>query len=182
MLSPTLYTCDLCLRPFGLADVTERYLGWLNDDVVNQFSRRYGSHTSREEAEAYLGSLAANEAILAIDHPAHGHVGNIKYGPVDTSGERCDISILIGEKAVWGKGVGRAAVYGVSGYLFNDLKLNRVDAGSMNPAFIRAVQSIGWQIEGVLRQGVKINGHFHDWTLMAQLREEYDPTLEVHIK
>ena len=49
----------VALRPFGAADVTDAYVGWLNDPEVTRFSnQRFRTHT-RGSCEEYLASFAA---------------------------------------------------------------------------------------------------------------------------
>jgi RimJ/RimL family protein N-acetyltransferase len=64
-------------------------------------------------------------------------------------------------------------MYLVTRHLFEDRALNRVDAGSANPAFIRMVRKLGWRQEGVLLQRANIGGCLLDWTLVAQLAAEF---------
>jgi ribosomal-protein-alanine N-acetyltransferase len=160
------------LRPFGSSDITPRYLAWLNDPEVNRYSRRFGMQTSADEARRYLEGLAPGEVILSIETAEHGHVGNIKYGPIDYHNSRADISIVLGEKRVWGRGIATAAIYLVARHLF-EIGLNRVEAGSANPAFLRAVAKLGWRVEGVQRARVRIGEQFLDWSLVGQLRNEF---------
>jgi RimJ/RimL family protein N-acetyltransferase len=160
------------LAPFTASDITPRYLGWLGDPEVNRYSRRLGMTTTEEEARRYLTSLGAEEMILRIDTPGHGHVGNIKYGPIDRANSRADISIVIGERSVWGQGIATAAIYLVTRWLFAG-GLNRVEAGSANPAFLAAVARLGWRVEGVQRQRVRVGDSLLDWTLVSQLRSEF---------
>lgn len=167
------------LRPFSLADVSERYVGWLNDPVVNEFSRRRDMPPSTaDDARAYVSGLGPDEQILAIHVPKFGHVGNVKYGPIEPLSRRADISILVGESAIWGKGVGRRAVSLLAAHLFEDRGLNRLEAGTCNPAFVRMVTAIGWTIEGVMRQRVSLAGILHDLVLLAQLREDGQYTVK----
>jgi RimJ/RimL family protein N-acetyltransferase len=169
------------LRPFDAGQICERYLRWLSDPEVNAYSRRSGqAPITAADAERYLASLAAEEVVLGIHLAGEGHVGNVKFGPVDRVNDRCDISILIGEKKVWGRGVGKEAVYLVSRHLFEEVGLHRLDAGSGNPAFIAMVERLGWRREGVLRQRVRIGERLVDCVLLAQLRPEFHrrPELE----
>jgi ribosomal-protein-alanine N-acetyltransferase len=170
---PILRGRRLTMRPLAGDLVGERYVRWLNDPEVNRFSQRFGTTTTLEEAEAWLAGLGPTETVFAVLDPECGHVGNVKVGPVDARNSRADISILIGEQSVWGKGIGTEAMYLAARYLFLDKGLNRVDAGSTNPGFIKAVRKLGWQVEGVLRQRVRIGDTFHDWTLLSQLRSEF---------
>lgn len=172
--APTLSGARLRLTPFTAEAITERYLGWLNDPEVNGWSRRRNMSAQTEAtARAYLGALGPNENILAMQAATLGHIGNIKYGPVDSENQRCDIAILIGERDAWGMGYGAEAVYLVARHLFDDLGLNRIDAGSANPAFLRLTAKLGWKVEGVLRDRVRLDGKFHDWVIVAQLCREF---------
>lgn len=164
----------LRLIPFTADMITDRYLDWLAGDEVNKFSRRFGqARPTAAEAHSWLRGLSAAEHVLAILDPECGHVGNIKYGPIDRENARADLSILVGEYGSWNRGIGTEATYLVSRHLFEAVGLNRIDAGSSNPAFIRMVEKLGWHREGVLRQRVRIGGRFVDWTLVAQLAAEF---------
>ena len=171
---------NLHLRALGSDDVTERYVGWLNDPAVNALSSRLDRRSDAAACRHYLSTRAPEEVVLGMFLPDIGHVGNVKYGPIDRRNSRADISVMIGELSVWGKGVGREAVYLVTRNLFQHEGLNRVDAGSGNPAFVRLVQSIGWKLEGVQRERVNIGGRLIDWVLVAQLRSEFVELPQFH--
>lgn len=169
----TLRGRRITLAPFGVEDVSARYLGWLADPEVNRYSRRrLEPAQTREQAVAFLDSLDAEEQVLAIRMEPHGHVGNIKFGPIDRINRRADISILIGERAVWGLGVARETIHVLGIHLLREVGLHRIDAGTCNPAFIRAVTAIGWQVEGTLRDRIWLGDRFHDQTLMALLARD----------
>lgn len=169
-----LHSKRFVLRPLGAEDVSERYLGWLVDDEVNYYSQRYGSReASQEAAVAYVEGLQTDEIIWGVFYGDYGHVGNVKSGPVDWINKRADISILIGEKSLWNHGIGGEAIYTVSRYLFEDRGLHRLDAGSNNPAFIKCVTRLGWQVEGVLRDRMLLRGTYRDHTLLSQLASEF---------
>lgn len=177
--APELHGSRIVLRPYDSAQIHDRYLAWLNDPVVNEHSQRgEGPRIDGPNAKRYLDALRADEVVLGIHHRQYGHVGNIKYGPIDWANRRADISIVIGEPSVWGQGIGAEAVYLVTKYLLDERGLNRVDAGSRNPAFIRLVQKLGWTIEGVQRQRIRTPGGFHDQTLLAQLASDFCPRPE----
>ena len=74
---------------------------------------------------------------------------------------------MIGERAAWGKGYGAEAVYLVSRWLFEAERLDRVDAGSGNPAFLRLVEKLGWKVEVIKKAHVQIGGRAVDWTQVA---------------
>jgi len=170
---PVLRGRRIVLRAVGEADISQRYLGWLADPEVNQYSqRRFAKRIDRKAAIAYLRSLKRDEVVLAIVDNEVGHVGNIKYGPIDWINRRADISILVGERSVWGKGIGTEAVRLVTRFLFGQLDLNRVEAGSSNPAFLRIVEKLGWTKEGSLRDRIWTPEGFRDHTLVSLLRRD----------
>lgn len=172
---------SLLLRTFTVSDITEGYLRWLSDPIVNEHSQRANLATpiTREEASNYLATRSPGEIILSIIHRQMGHVGNIKFGPIDWPNSKCDISILIGERSAWGRGIGREAVYLVTKYCFQSLGLNRVEAGTRNPAFIHLAQSIGWTVEGRARQRLKSKGIFWDHFTLGQLAHEFKEHVEL---
>ncbi len=172
---PEIAGSSVKLRKFDASQIHDRYIAWLNDPVVNKLSRRgFAAPVSTEDAKSYLEGLSADEIVLGIYEGQIGHVGNLKYGPVDWVNSRADISILIGEPAMWGSGVGKQAVYLVTRFLFDELGLNKVDAGSNNPAFLRLVENLGWSVEGVLRQRIRIADGYSDNTLVGLLSTEFE--------
>jgi [ribosomal protein S5]-alanine N-acetyltransferase len=164
----------LVLKTFDAAQIHSRYLGWLSDPIVNEYSRRQqlGAVTA-DAARAYLDGLRVDEEVLGIHWDTAGHVGNIKYGPIDHDNDCADVSILIGEHSVWGHGVGSEAVYLVARHLFLERGLHRIDAGSSNPAFLKLVERLGWSIEGVLRERIKLPHGYRDHTLVGLLAHEF---------
>ena len=171
---PVLVGRTLRLAPFTAEHISTAYLAWLSDPEVNRYSRRVTQGpVSRTDAKDYMTGLAPDEIVLIICHAEHGHVGNIKYGPVDWSDKSADISILIGERKCWGQGIGSEAIYLVSRYLFGEMGLIRVHAGTCNPAFIRTVEKLGWRIEDVKLAHVRIGEQRMDYTLLAQERREF---------
>lgn len=162
----------MTLVPFTEEHLTQRYLAWLNDPDVNAYSRRRGTCSTFDDARLYMAALRADEVVLAIVI-GDRHVGNIKFGPVEWANACADISILVGERDVWGHGIGAEAIYLVSRYLLREIGLNRVHADSRNPAFLRLVEKLGWSVEGVLRDRVRADDRFFDNTLVALLAREF---------
>lgn len=162
------------LHRFEDRHFSEHYLRWLNDPEVNRYSQRSGMVTGEAAARDWLRSLPVTTLLLAIECAEDGrHVGNITCGPIDSRHKLSDISILLGEKDVWGRGYGRRALKLATNFLFVNVGLNRVEAGSANPAFIKSALNLGWKIEGCQRQARRVGDQYLDWTLMALLSDDY---------
>lgn len=179
LAAPGIDAGTIRLVPFGVDDITSRYLAWLADPEVNRYSvRRLAPSQDHAAARAWLEALQPDEQVLAIYDWQAGHVGNIKYGPIDWAARRADISILIGERSVWGHGIGRRAIYLLSKYLFTERKLKSVDAGTCNPAFVRSVLALGWKIKNIERAHIWLGDRMHDYTILEHSAINFVPKPE----
>lgn len=166
---------NISLRPFHSSDISPTYLSWLNDSEVNKYSGRRYFPTSESQAKKYLNNLKENEMILAICKKDDGkHIGNIKFGPINFFHKSAEISILIGDKLEWGKGYASESIYLLVKHLFQKLNLNRIESGSINPAFSKIViQKLGWTKEGVLRKAFIFDGKYVDIEKFSILKDEF---------
>ncbi len=169
---------NVLLRPLEESDYTDEYLRWLNDPEVNAHSQRRPFPQSRAAMPAYQQGLEASRSgyVLAIVERATGeHVGNValvNLQPVHRCGE---IAILVGADRARGRGIGREAVYLVTRHAFDWHNLHKVFAGTFNPAFVRCVEGLGWQKEGVFRERIWADGRYHDQVWLGLLRGEFRP-------
>lgn len=163
------------MRPLRPEDVSERYVAWLNDARVNEYSdRRFHGPYTLDDAVAYTRSMRQDEILLGVFLPDRGHIGNVKIGPIDWGNEAAEIAIMIGDTGVWNTGVGTEAMYVAARFLFKALGLHRADAGSCNPAFLRvAVEKLGWSIEGRQRERIRISGRYVDFLWLGLLASEF---------
>jgi RimJ/RimL family protein N-acetyltransferase len=179
-----LTTRRLLLRGLRPEDQSEEYLGWLNDADVLRYRGPKAFPCSPEDARAYLGSAAARgDLVLAIRLRDGGqHIGNIALNPIAWVHRSAALSIMIGVKAYWGHGYGTEAIYAVSRHAFANMGLARLWAESPNPAFNRAVRSLGWTHEGTKRQAFLLDGELVDVECFGLLKAEWvlRPELEAH--
>lgn len=156
--------------------VSERYLRWLSDPDVTRtlVAGRYPE--DRENIHRFVEAhQAPPHVFLAIFWQATDeHIGNVKL-TVDTLNRRGEFSIVIGEKAFWGKGVSTEVTALMLDIAFCRLNLHRVFLGvnSGNIAAIRSYQKVGFVEEGRARQEMFVNGRYEDRVIMGILAEEY---------
>jgi len=170
----------LLCKPFGPEAITDEYLAWLNDAEVNRYSRRRHVTQGRADAERFIAALGDNEVVLKLMLlQGQRHVGNLQIGPIDWINRCGEIRILLGDRSVWGQGIGTEAVYLATKFMFGELGLHRVEANSCNPAFIRCVEKLGWRREGVLRQRLlSDHGEWMDYAWYGLLSSEFVEYLE----
>jgi len=167
---------EIYLRPIALADVTETYVGWLNDPKVNQYlESRFTRHTLGSVREYVSGILGSEEnRFFAIClKQGNRHVGNIKLGNIHSHHRSADIGLFIGDAEAWGKGYGSEAIGLLTEFAFGELDLRKLIAGcyAKNLASIAAFEKRGWRREGLLRGQIIVDGTPDDLVLLGTSRK-----------
>ncbi len=178
MDAPFLEGNILNLRKLTKEDLTDRYLGWLNDRETVEFLESGRSPVSMDELEKFYTKItgAEDDVIFAIVDKSTGtHIGNIKIGNINRVHRYADMGILIGEKEFWGKGYGSEAIDLVLEYAFNNLNLNKVILGiyADNTRAVKLYEKVGFNKEGTIRNLLFREGKYHDKILMGILSEEF---------
>ncbi|MDD5501950.1 MAG: GNAT family N-acetyltransferase [Candidatus Thermoplasmatota archaeon] len=148
-VSPGRQGTPFSLRPLTLDDVDDRYVGWLNDPEVAQYTSQANITHTLKSLTNFTKSQLDNPNVYFWAIVVDGvHIGNIKlfYNMAENRG---DIGLIIGEKDFWGKGYGTEAVKLVTDYAFNTLKLPKVIAGSRpgNIGTQRIFEKNGYTVE-----------------------------------
>ena len=145
-----IYTSRLLLLPFSEQFLTKRYISWLNDKHLMQFSeQRHRIHTEASCRNYWRIQLSSDNLFLAITKiDDNSHIGNITVA-IDPHNSSADIGILIGEKSEIGQGYGCEAWNGVMGYLFQDRSVRKITGGAMatNTPMINIFVKSGMKLE-----------------------------------
>lgn len=160
------------LREVRLEDVNDNYYQWLNDSGVNQFLETRYIPRSKQNIQSYVQSMDGNaeEPFLAIClKGTHKHIGNIKLGPINWLHRFADISLVIGDKNSWAKGIATECIRLITRFAFDTLNLNKLHAGcyAQNVGSKKAFLKAGFKQEGVLEKKRIVNGHFQDEFLLG---------------
>lgn len=175
--TPTLRGQAISLRAVTETDVTETYVGWLNDPVVNQFlETRFEKQTLRSVGEfVQRTNASADQYLFAICLNIDGaHIGNIKLGPIIPHHDCADVSLFIGNKQSWGQGYATQAIKLISEFAFEALKLRKLSAGAYAPntGSISAFLKAGYSTEGSRPRHYLLDGKPCDVVLMGRCRNE----------
>ena len=148
--------------------MTERYCEWLNDADVNRHLETRFEQQTPDRVRAYVAeqSASATAVLLGIMRKADKrHLGNLRIGAIDRHHGTATIALVIGEKAVWGQGIGTEAIRLASEYAIGPLGLRKLTARcyETNVGSIRAFERAGWAHEGrqasqFISDGVVIDG------------------------
>ena len=88
--------------------------------------------------------------------------------------------IFIGDKSMWGKGIGCEVTKQILKIAFLEKGLNRLmlTVSEPNIGGVKAYQKAGFISEGKSRQACFRDGEFHDKLIMSILKEEYFQTIK----
>ena len=173
---PRVETDRLVLAPFSELHLTGEYVSWLNDPEVVRYSQlRYQRHTM-ESCKTYLSDIReCGDLFYAILERGKGfaHIGNIT-AILDRNNGLAELSILIGEKRVWGKGYGFEAWTNMMRELFARHKVRKVTAGTpeANVGMLKIMKRANMIEEGRLRRHRIYDSQVHDVIRMAKFAED----------
>lgn len=167
---------DVLLRKPEPHDVEALY-AWKNDPAVASMLVGFTTGYTRADLTKWVDfhRSAADEAFFMIvrrtDDRAIGHVALYQINHRTGVG---DFAILLGDRSMWGKGIGRACTRFMCDYGFTQLNLRRITLGVLatNERAHKLYRSLGFVEEGRLRQAQFKDGAFVDVILMAMFREE----------
>lgn len=162
----------LTYTPLVRADASEWYLGWLNDPEVLRYRAPKAFPTTVDALLAYIESIPSRGDLVLAARTKDGrrHVGNVSLNSIQWVHGTAELSIMLGDRSVWGQGFGREVIGAVTDHAFSAMGLRRVWAESPNPAFNRAVAALGWRREGTKREAFLVDGDHVDiecWGILA---------------
>jgi len=102
-------------------------------------------------------------------------IGTIGLFAIDHLNGGAGMGITIGEKALWGKGLGTDALNALLDFTFGELRMERVwlDVYEFNARARRSYEKCGFVLEGTKRRGFYRRGSYVDVQLMSILRDEW---------
>ena len=130
----------------------ERTMAWIRNSVNDPLIRAY--------------------AVLLEEQ----HVGNVILDKWDTYLKTCRLSVYIGESPARRHGVGRTAVYRAlsEGFANDDLHKVWLTVHADNSSAIRTYATLGFKLEGVLRDEFLLERRRVDAHYMGILRPEFE--------
>ena len=178
LLTPTLHTDRLRLRPFVSADADVLFALHSSASVLRYWDAPPWTEPSRADRFIEACQRMAEEDTgvrLAVDRMSDGSF----LGWCSVSRWSPDFrSAALGycfDEAAWGHGYATEAAGALLGWAFDTLDLNRVQAetDTRNVASARVLEKLGFQREGTLREDCVVNGDVSDSWVYGLLRREW---------
>ncbi len=172
-LSQEISSERLLIHPMMTSDVTPQYVAALNDPEVVRWTEARHQRWSTEQVIAYVRSHDHHATFLfGIFLKGNGqHIGNIRLFNIHPVHKRAELSFLIFDKSQWSKGYATEAVRAVTHYAFETLKLHRIHADyyALNVGSARVFEKSGYEIEGVFKEHMVVDGSYMDSVRIAKL-------------
>lgn len=171
---PELQAKRLVLRPFGAADITPAYIGWLNDVRVTRFSnQRFRKHDAAS-SQAYLTTfINSDNLFVSIRGRTDDNAIGTMTAYINRHHQTADIGLLIGDPASWGQGYGQEAWDTLCDWLLR-MGIRKLTAGAAagNVAMLLIMERSGMQHEATRRGQELIEGAPHDLLYYAKFNDK----------
>jgi ribosomal-protein-serine acetyltransferase len=169
----------LLLRSYRTADAAELFrcvdgsrahlrpwLNWVDTTLKPENSLHFIQHALAQEA--------AQEAVSLGIWQDQQLIGGIGMHDWDHYLRRAQIGYWLVREAE-GRGLMSLAAQRFVGFLFEKLDLNKIEIHYLprNSRSATLAARLGARVEGVIRDGIKVNGAFEDLVICGQLRKEW---------
>lgn len=171
-------TKRLDLRELKASDFSPAYAAWLADPEINQYLET--RHSVQDEASivAYIEKCRANhdEVLFGmfLRYQGRRHIGNIKVGPLRAYHLLADVSLLIGARDCWGKGLAAEAIAEASRYAFENMGVKKLSASMYAPnvGSKNAFLKVGYREEGLRRAHYRLGERRCDLVELGLIPED----------
>ncbi|MEO6349472.1 MAG: GNAT family protein [Candidatus Limnocylindrales bacterium] len=157
----------------------ETFARWLSDGETTSFlsmrapmsvamEEQWFTHMlERQGKDAYHFAMCQLESGRAF--------GTISLFDIDSVNGSAGIGIAIGEKSLWGQGLGTDAMNALLDFGFGQLRLERLwlEVYDYNTRARRSYEKCGFVLEGTERHAIFKHGEYHDMHLMSMLHDEW---------
>ena len=138
------------LKVIKTKDITEQYINWMNDYDVVKFTQQKKINHTRENVSKFVNEklISNNDYLFGIFYN-NNHIGNIKLGPINWDKKSSEISFVIGEKLMWGQGIGSSVVSKVIEFAINEINITKISGNyyQENIGSLKIFNKCGFLIE-----------------------------------
>ena len=167
------------LRPVNRNDWAQ-IVGWWNDPEVRRLYDVHFVNQTFSDAEKWFlketGEQDRKPRSFVVEVDQNGKwlpVGTAELYSERPSHKSAEFGFLIGDKNLWGKGIGTEAAKCMVRYGLDQLGFKRIGAisAAYNARSLNSLLKAGFQIEGIRKSYVLRDGEYHDQTLLSVVKE-----------
>lgn len=161
------------LTPFTEADITDDYVGWLNDPLVTRFSNQRFIEHNHESCRHYLESFKRSPNLfVSVSRLEDARPIGTMTAYIAPKHGTADMGILIGDRSVWGQGYGQDAWDTLAEFLLNRPGMRKLTCGTLecNEGMIRLAERSAMELEARRRAQELVDGEPVDVLYFARFR------------
>ncbi len=164
------------LAPLDPDNLSGAYQAWMKDPEILQYLANPERNYDLKNLKIFVSTMndSSSDQLLGIFlKQGEKHIGNVKIGSIHPKHHLADVGIIIGDKALWGKGYATEALKLVIRHAFRTLKLHKLIAGMIatNQGSYRAFLKAGFRKVGCYRRHYWTDGKYCDSYLMEIVHE-----------
>ena len=155
----------ISLRRFGVTDITNAYLDWLNDPIVMRFSNQRFVRHSKASAKKYLaGFEGSSNLFLSVRRRDNDAALGTMTAYISVPHGTVDLGIMIGDRTVWGRGYGQEAWLTLVEWFAAAGEIRKITAGTLacHHAMIQLTQRSGMLHEATRVRQEIVEGEAQD--------------------
>jgi len=173
------------LRPLRIEDITDEYIGGLNDPEVNRFlvNVRQTVQTKETVGEYVISCYESPNAILfgifIKNDDSKTPIGTVHVSEIDLFHYTASVGICLFAKRAWGKGYALQSLQLVKSYLFGVLGLHYLEAGAYakNKSSINAFTRAGFMEWYRVKDKFRLVDSFEDVIYFSAINPSFDMSL-----
>lgn len=171
------FSVGIYLRPMTRED-TGLIVAWRNSEEVRRNFVYQEPFTPEGHENWFKNMIETGKAVQMIICELVGDtpLGSVYIRDIDLLRREAEYGIFIGVGSARGRGVGTAAAKLMLDYCFHERKLRRVylRVFTTNEQAVRSYEKAGFIKEGLLQEGVCINGQHRDMYWMAAINPDQE--------
>jgi RimJ/RimL family protein N-acetyltransferase len=174
MYGPVIQGKLVRLRPPKPEDAAAM-VTWFEDLEVTRFLKRQHPPTLEEEKEwIEMMGRDPNSLLWVVEFEGRA-IGSTAIQDIDWKNGSGRTGTIIGDKKIWGKGLGKELMQLRSAYAFMQLPLRKLKSAYLegNEASARAQKAAGYRETGRWRQDQFVDGQWRDHILTEVLRSDW---------
>ena len=142
----------------------KKWVNWINDPIITQFSeQRLKKHTLISQKKFIKQKLKSKNSILYKIYHNKNFIGILEIGLINHYHKNCELMYMIGEKDLWGKGLGTKVIqHGID--IAKKLNIKKIFAGTYK-------KNIGSQ-KVLLKNKFKIEGKQKNFFKLGKKRDD----------
>ena len=152
MKSIKLESDRLIYQPLSLTHLSQTYVDWMNDVVVNKYLDSGGNYTLEKLRLFLIDQENKNILFWAIlIKDTKKHIGNIKIDPINEEKKSGEYGIMMGDSSEWGKGYAKEASKRIIAFCFEEISLSSITLGVIedNISAVKLYEKIGFEVTGI---------------------------------